>query len=111
MFGQSACSAKRSIAVSSRADDAIAPAFVAPMARESAIARSRALPVPSCSDETKQGKPLPFTYRLRTDDPIMLHKRRNHMSGESSQESSRSCETYRGATMTTSCEGLKFKSL
>ena len=73
MFGQRACSAKRSIAVSSRADEAMAPAFVAPIARERASASSRALPVPSCSDETKQGKPLPLTYRLLTDEPIMLN--------------------------------------
>lgn len=72
IFGQSACSAKRSMAVSSRTDDAIAPAFVAPIARESATAMSSPLPVPSCSTDTKHGKPWPFTYNVRTDAPIIL---------------------------------------
>lgn len=60
MFGHKACSANRSIAVSSLADDAIAPAFVAPMHLESANAVTNAWPLPSCSAETKQGKPFPF---------------------------------------------------
>lgn len=60
MFGHRACSAKRSMAVSSRAEEAMAPALVAPIARESARAIRRADPVPSCSAETKQGNPFPF---------------------------------------------------
>lgn len=28
--------------------------------------------VPSCSTETKQGKPLPFSYKERTEEPIIL---------------------------------------
>lgn len=60
------------MAVSSRADDAIAPALVAPIARDSANATIKPLPVPSCSTETKHGNPLPFSYKERTDDPIIL---------------------------------------
>lgn len=72
MLGQSACSAKRSMAVSSYTEDAIAPAFVAPMPRDNASAVARPLPVPSFSTETKQGKPFCLTYKLRTDEPIIL---------------------------------------
>lgn len=72
MFGHSACSAKRSIAVSSRAEDAMAPALVAPIARDNASAVANAFPLPSCSADTKQGKPFPFWYKLRTDEPIIL---------------------------------------
>lgn len=45
------------IAVSSLAEDSMAPALVAPIALEIAKAISKALPAPSCSTETKQGKP------------------------------------------------------
>ena len=72
ILGQRACSAKRSMAVSSRTDEAMAPCFVAPMARESARAISKPLPVPFCSTETKHGKPRPFSWRERTEEPIIL---------------------------------------
>lgn len=70
--GQSACSANKSIAVSSLTDDSIAPVFVAPIARDIANASSKAFPAPFCSTETKQGKPCPFTYKDRTEEPIIL---------------------------------------
>lgn len=61
-----------SIAVSSLTEDAIAPALVAPMALDKARAVANPLPVPSCSTDTKQGNPLPFSYNERTEEPIIL---------------------------------------
>ena len=77
MLGHSACSksrinqpfdrltgyyipAKRSRAVSSRTEEATAPALVAPIAQERASAVDKPVPDPSCSTEMKQGKPFPF---------------------------------------------------
>src|SRR5260370_33017171 len=53
--GQIACSLKRSSAVSSRAEESIAPPRVAPMPRAIDRASSRAFPLTSRSTEIKQG--------------------------------------------------------
>src|SRR5579871_3113116 len=71
IVGQRACSANKSISVSSRALLSITPPFVAPIPRQIASATDHALPVPSCSTETKHGKPEPDSYRERTDVPII----------------------------------------
>lgn len=65
--------ANKSIAVSSLAEEAIAPALVAPIARDIASAIGKPWPVPSSSTDTKQGKPRPFSYKDRTDEPIILY--------------------------------------
>lgn len=69
---QQSLPANKSMIVSSRAEDAIAPALVAPIALQMASATWSPFPEPSCSTETKHGKPFPFSYKERTDDPIIL---------------------------------------
>lgn len=80
-----------SIAVSSLTEDAMAPALVAPMALDKARAVANPLPVPSCSTDTKQGNPLPFSYNERTEEPIILQA---HISAQYSSYLRKDSDTW-----------------